>query len=277
MSIIQYKSIVNKARSIKKSVETKYELGESTIWGYYIAKAILKPSKDVEKISVGSAPNPQGDYVSDQIYYSDYTTLCQYVISFVEKNKRLPNFITWKDKKIRPSVLIDMLARILVYREDKKSYPKKANINSKAFDKPTETGNVVYDYFVKKTGKKFTMIDDLLKYVKFNFKYQKYFNDYKSNKEVTDTKSGNCTDLLQWLINMATAMGYESRCIHVKCKSSGTGHVFGKFKHPKHTENHWITRDIACVADGGSITCVWCENGYLQGVNPSWFLQNLNR
>ena len=78
-------------------------------------------------------------------------------------------------------------------------------------------------------------------------------------------------------MNYAKAMGYESKCIHVKCKTSGTGHVFGKFKHKKHTENTWITRDIAAVANGESIRSVWCSDGIVQATNPSWFLENLNR
>ena len=129
----------------------------------------------------------------------------------------------------------------------------------------------------KVISKKFKTLDDLLAYVKAYFTYQKYFDDHKSNKQVIDSKSGNCVDLLQFCMNYAKAMGYESKCIHVKCKTSGTGHVFGKFKHPKHTGNTWIIRDIAAVADGGSIKSVWCSDGIVQATNPSWFMENWNR
>lgn len=78
-------------------------------------------------------------------------------------------------------------------------------------------------------------------------------------------------------MNNAEAMGYDWKCIHVKCRVSGTGHVFGKFKHKTHTNNQWITRDPASVADGGSITSVWCSDGIVLATNPSWWMANRNR
>lgn len=123
----------------------------------------------------------------------------------------------------------------------------------------------------------FKTLDDILTFVQKYFKYQHYYDDHKSNKEVTDSKSGNCTDLLHWLINMVKALGYDAKCIHVKCQVSGKSHVYGKFKHSKHTNGKWITRDIASVANGGNITSVWCSNGTVLEENPSWFTANLNR
>ena len=155
--------------------------------------------------------------------------------------------------------------------------PKTVNISTKLFVTKVESAQQVYDYACKKFGKKFTTIDAVLTYVKAYFTYLFYFDDKKSNKEVIDSKSGNCTDLLQFLVNMAKVMGYEVIVYHVKCRKSGTGHVWAKFKHPKHTDGNWITRDIASVADGGAITSVWCSDGTVLAKNPSWFMTNLNR
>ena len=279
MSKYTYKEILAKAKECKKNVESKYELGISVKWGYYFAKAIQSPKIDIPKITIADAPKPHGTAISRQVSKSDYRSLARKLTDFIEspKNKRMPNYLAYKNHKIVGKTYTYAFARILVFYDKNNRLPDEVNVNSKAFTKPTETGNAVYDYFVKKTGKRFTTIDDLLAYVKVYFKYQKYFDDHKSNKQVIDSKSGNCVDLLQWAINMAKAMGYESKCIHVKCKTSGTGHVFGKFKHPKHTGNTWIIRDIAAVADGGDIRSVWCRDGILQAENPSWFLENLNK
>ena len=154
---------------------------------------------------------------------------------------------------------------------------KAIHKETKDFTKPTETGNKVYDYACKKFGKKFKTMDEILEYVAKQFTYQFYYDDQKSNKQVTDRKSGNCTDLLQWLINMLEALGYEWKVLHVQC-SSGVGHVRGMFKHKKHTENTWVYRDIAAVADGDGIRTNWCFSGFtLLSTNPSWFLENLRR
>ena len=275
MTSYTYKTIVNKSKEIKKNVESTYKLGVSSKWSYYIAKAIINPKKDVAKFTFNNAPKPTGTHLSRQIYKDDYIGICKRLITYVEKNRGLPNFITYKSFKIRTRLYTYTLAKILVYYNTHGQLPNYVNVNSKAFYPPTETGNIVYDYFVQKTGKKYKTIDDLLEYVRANFHYEYYYDDYKSNKEVLDTKGGNCTDLLQWLCNMVEAMGYEWKCIHVNCRQSGTGHVFGKFR--KKGAADWFIRDPASVADGGTVNSVWCSNGEVLAVNPQWWLSNLHR
>lgn len=275
-----YNKTLTYAKKIKNNVETNYTIGASNNWSYYFAKQILTINSNIKQINIENAAKPSGTYVSRQVYKSTYVELAKKLVNYVEKNYQLPNYLSYetqtgKTVKLAPRIYTYMFARILVYYQNNKSFPKYANVNSKCFTKPTETGNEVYDYFVEKTGKKYTKLDDLLGYVQANFTYQYYYDDQKSNKQITDTEAGNCVDLLQWLCNMAEAMGYDWKCMHVQCRQSGTGHVFGKFK--KKDSSTWITRDPASVADGGSITSIWCENGYVLAENPSWFLQNINR
>lgn len=272
MSEYTYKQILNKAKECTNNLKKEYKNGISTNWSYYFAKAVITPNKNIKKISFKEAPNQQGNSISRGISKKEYVALAKEYVAFVEKNKRLPNYIKYKGLKIPPHLIAAFFAKVLVNK-----FPDKQTINSKWYTKPVETGNKVYDYTCKKFGKKFTTIDGLLEYVQNYFTYLKYFDDQESNQEVVNKKAGNCVDLLHWLINNAEAMGYEWKCIHVKCRSSGTGHVFGKFKHKKHTGNEWITRDPASVASGNGIRSVWCSDGYLQATNPSWFLENLRR
>ena len=51
MSNIAYKSILQKAYSIKTYTEKQYKMGESIKWGYYISKAVLKPKTNIPKIN----------------------------------------------------------------------------------------------------------------------------------------------------------------------------------------------------------------------------------
>lgn len=277
MTNITYNQILSKAKTCKANVKNEYKLGISYRWSYYMAKAIISPKKDIKKLTLADCPKPTGTHISRQITKSDYLQIAENYIKFIEKNKRFPNYVTYGKYQLRPKLLTEFFSRILVFYEKNGRLPNQANINSKCFTKPSETGNSVYDYFAKKTGKKFKTLDDLLEYVAKYFKYEYYFDDHKSNKQVTDSKAGNCTDLLQWLCNMVEAMGYDWQCIHVQCRTSGTGHVFGKFRHKKNTQNNWIVRDIAAVADSGDIHKVWCSDGYVLAVNPPWWLENKNR
>ena len=277
MTKYTYKEILSKAKTCKTNVTDNQKCGISYKWSYYFASSLITPKKDVEKISIADAPKPTSTHISRQMSKATYVSLAKKFIKFVKDNHRLPNYLSWNGYKISQRLYTYTFARCLVYLDKYGKYDPEININEKVFTKPTETGNTVYDYFTKKTGKKFKTLDDLLAYVRKYWHYEKYFDDEKSNQQVIDSKGGNCVDLLQFLMNYAKAMGYECKCIHVKCRVRGTGHVFGKFKHPKNTENTWIVRDIACVANGGDIRCVWCRDGILQAENPSWFMENLNR
>jgi hypothetical protein len=277
MSVYTYQKISSMAGTCYNNTKKKYANGIDNKWSYYISKAILNPKKDIKRIGVKDAPAPiEGDYISRTINKTDYLELIKDFVNFVEKKGRLPNFVYIGKLRVRLKLWTAFVSYILYKYNTNKKFPGYQNINSKIYIRPTETGNAVYDYFTQKTRKKFKTLDEILEYVAANFTYQFYFDDVKSNKQVSDTKSGNCTDLLQWLINMVTPLGYEWKCIHVQCRTSGTGHVFGKFRHKTNTGNKWITRDIACIADNHEF-CVWCEDGYILAENPDWWLANLHR
>ena len=277
MTEYTYKQVLGVAKACQANIKKEYKLGVTSKWSYFFAKAILQPNKVYNQFNYPAPQQPHGDYLSRQISISDCLDCCKRLVKYVETNKRMPNYIAWKNFKISPALFTEVLSRVLIYLDTHKTLPKYANINSKVFKEETETDNVVYNYFVKKTGKKPKTVDETLTYISNNFVYEGYNDDKYSNKEVIDKKKGNCVDLLQFLTNMAKAEGYETRCIHVKCRQSGTGHVFGQFKHNIHTENTWITRDPAAVAGGNNIRKIWCENGIKLATDPKWFLANLNR
>ena len=277
MTEYTYKQVLGVAKACQANIKKEYKLGVTSKWSYFFAKAILQPNKVYNQFNYPAPQQPHGDYLSRQISISDCLDCCKLLVKYVETNKRMPNYIAWKNFKISPALFTEVLSRVLIYLDTHKTLPKYANINSKVFKEETETDNVVYNYFVKKTGKKPKTVDETLTYISNNFVYEGYNDDKYSNKEVIDKKKGNCVDLLQFLTNMAKAEGYETRCIHVKCRQSGTGHVFGQFKHNIHTENTWITRDPAAVAGGNNIRKIWCENGIKLATDPKWFLANLNR
>lgn len=276
MSSITYETIIDEAWKIQLGIMKQHKLVESTKWDYYMAKAILQRHTAIKKINVNKATNiDKGNYFSRQIKRSVYLDMVTRLIAYTESHNTIPNTIRIGDKLMGVKDFTNMFSAILVYYSKHGELPKTVNVNSKAFVKPTEDKNTVFTKWVNTF--KFTpeYIDDVCDYIRDHFNYQFYFDDQKSNAEVIETKSGNCTDLLQMLINMAEALGYEWKVYHVKCNQSGTGHVYGMFKR----DGDWFIRDIACIADE-SRYCVWCEagnGGSLIATNPSWFLSNLRR
>lgn len=276
---MKYVKILNSAYAIKNSVEKKYELGKSPKWSYYFAKCILKGKKDVPDIKIANAKKNTGNNLSRQVKRSVYLDMADRFTEYVEKHNQLPNNIKVTNKVMRVSDYTYMFANILVAYSKTKALPKTIDVNSKAFIKPTENKNTVFTDWVNTF--KFTpkYLDDVCDYILKHFTYQFYYDDQKSNAEVISSKSGNCTDLLQMLINMAEAMNYEWKVCHVKCNQSGTGHVYGMFRRNDVNNSEFFIRDIACIADE-SRYCIWCEagnGGSLIATNPSWFLSNLRR
>lgn len=270
--------IIASAKTCKKNVEKLQKLGVNQNSAYYYCKVILGAKNDVKEITIKAPSNPTGDYLSRQISKANYVDMAKRLVAYVEKNKQMPNYITMGKYKVEFKLYTYLFASALVTSIDTGYLPKEVNVSSKLFTKKTESKGVVYDYFVKKTGITPKYLDDVCDWVKNKVTYQFYFDDKKSNKEVIDSKAGNCTDLLQFLVNMAIALGYDYKIIHTQCKQSGTGHVYGLFK--KKGTNNWFTRDIACIADNSSY-CIWCEvatgKGYKLAENPSWFMTNINR
>ena len=276
--VYNYKSIVARAREVKTTVEKDYKLPHST-WTYYICKEILKPKSDVKKIDVNLAKTSTGDYISNQIVKADYLDMAKRLVNYVEKNHALPNYVTWKSKKVKVRDYVYMFARILVYYDKNGQLPAYANVNSKAFTKPTEPTNTVYDYFVKVFGK-ITCIDDALEYIDRKG-YGYYYDDVYSNKESIDRmkqgKGVNCTDSCHVFYNLGEVFVKKGvykkvECLHVRCQG-GDGHVRLRFTLPNGEKFY---RDPACTLSDGGV-CNWCMNGTLLAIDPSWFMANLNK
>ena len=280
----KYNKILQKAKNITTNVKNNYKLGETTKWSYYIAKSILNGKKDVKEYNFDKAPNPKGTHISRQLTKSNYWDLAKQLIKFVEHHKRLPNYLVIDNTKIRPRLYTLMFSKILISYEKNNTLPSTVNVNSKAFTKPTETTNEVYNYFIKVFGKFDNTIDGALSKVK-ETGYGGYNNDKLSNKETIDgmksnnpKKKPNCTDSCHVFYNIMLQLielkKYKKvECLHVQCSEGG--HV--KLRITRNDGTTFI-RDPACVIskNGKPINCVWCTNTP-KAINPNWFKQNLHR
>jgi len=279
MSNYKYKDIVNKAKSCQSNVKKHYKLGESYRWSYYFAKSILSPKKDIKKLELKDCKNPSGTHISRQIGKADYLDICKRYVKYVESNKQFPIYVTYKNYQIRPRLLTEFLSRILVYYDKHGKLPSEANINDKVFTVQHESKNKVYLYFCKVFGK-VNSIDEALQKVK-DKGYDYYYDDRYSNIEsINRIKKGlgiNCTDSCHVFYNIVSALielgKYKKvECLHVQCQSGGHVKLRITLK-----DGSRIIRDPACVLskNGKPITCKWCTDS--GNVNPSWFMEDLNR
>ena len=245
-----------------------------------LADGIVNSKPTLKNKTYNNAPSPTGDKINKTLTKNEYIKLAKDIVSFYKKG-RCPNYALYQKYKISPQVFGYDFAKIARFYGINARLPNTCEFNSNVFksknNAPTITPNEAYTYFVKKTGFKGSTIDEVLTYIKKHGKYLFYFDGHKTNKQMTDSLAGNCTDWLQWLINIAEALGYEWKCLHVYCTKSKCGHVRGQFKHSKHTGGKWINRDPAAVADSGSLTSISCSNGKLLATNPSWFMETLRK
>lgn len=279
---------INKiAETVKNNVEKKQKLpiisGYSFAeYGYILAKSVIYPGKDITKIKVNPAPAPTGTGISRSIDKSDYIKLAKNFVNFIEQKKQLPNFSYFLTYKIIPKLLIYCFAKIVVYYKEHKALPNYCNFNSKIFltNQKTVSNDDVFNYFVKIFGNVKTIDDAFSKIKERGYAY--YYDDIYNNKNSIDrikaNRGVNCTDSCQVFWHIGKALGYEVRCIHVKCQG-GDGHVRLQFKHKTNTNNKWINRDPAAILskNGQPLTYIWCANGTQLAINPNWFLENVNR
>lgn len=222
------------------------------------------------------------------------------VSTFINKNKRTPKIVkinktelTWKEYKQIPQIK-ELQTRIQNYINKHNAYPSYVLCFNKfklkhseyiyiwTFDKPhkqVEKTDDIYTYFIKQFGKVNT-IDEALQKVKEKG-YSYYYDDVYTNiTSINRMKKGlgiNCTDSVSVFYHIAKQLDYEVKVIHCQCTTGG--HVRLQLKHKKHTSGNWINRDPACVLskNGKPLTSIWCPNAPVIGVNPNWFMKNVNR
>lgn len=285
------------AEEVKKYVESgkttlPYSLTyDKTVYYWYdmlyaFAYAVNHLTSDCNIPYLKSPSSPTiGDSINEQIKKDDFLKQASNIVSFVSKNSnQLPNYVTTIKSKKRANAYLYgyCFAKILVYyKNHSKTLPlqclyNSSNIKTSSTSTTKSYPQQILEYFESKFGK-VTTIDGALAKIKGR-KYGYYYDDQYTNKQSIDrmyNKQGvNCTDSCQVFWNIGKALGYDVRCIHVKCKG-GDGHVKLQFKNSKYP--NWFERDPASILDGSCVECRWCNNGTVLSYNPQWFLNNVNR
>ena len=138
MSNIGYRKIYEKAKVIKERAEKEHII-VGTKWAYYISKSILTPRTNIKSIGgFDYAPHEHGDtFNGTKIYRKDYLDCAKRITMYVEKFKKLPNYVKWGDKQIKTRDYTYNMAKILVYYyTHKDTYPAYNTINTNVWKKP---------------------------------------------------------------------------------------------------------------------------------------------
>ena len=211
----------------------------------------------------------------------DNKLVAMYAIATIVDNTSLdflPNYVTLKNgEKLDKAEYVDMAIRVDAYIKANKRIPAIVYRMSTLADYNDSTMQL----FTKTFDFAGKTIDEALAIISKKKLYLKYFNSKKTDKQtITDAKNGkgsNCVDWGQVYYRIAKSLGYDVQFVHVKCKTSGTGHIRLRLKHKTHTEDSWINRDPSAVADTttGNVKAIWCSDGSVIAYDPSWIFTDL--
>lgn len=135
MTKIKHKNIVKLAEKLKTYVEENGKLPKSLTVdkveytypqiGHILARSVCNIGKDVTVIKVKEAPDPTGETVTLKLTKEEYLKEAKNYYKFIEDEtkKRLPNYSTIKNKKVKQRVMIYSLSKIIVWYNNKKRLP----------------------------------------------------------------------------------------------------------------------------------------------------------
>lgn len=285
---MKYSKIISMAKTCTGNVE-KYRKAQVSDFtpqtlGYVFSKSVLNLKKDIKVYGIKPNDNPQETQIDGGIGKTNCLKLCQVYVNWCEKHDYTsPSYLPFNGHKISPEMWAYATARMLVTFANTGKLPAKTHVSYKPFVKPEPPkpapvisySEKIFNHFVDRFGE-VNSIDECLEKVQ-DCGYSGYYDNRLTNYETIDGLADadgdkpNCTDIHQLFWHLGKVLGYDVRAIHVLCIVSGIGHVRLDFNRG----DGWFSRDASDVADGGDITDIWCGNGELLAVNPSWFMDCL--
>ncbi|MGC9516652.1 MAG: transglutaminase domain-containing protein [Methanomicrobiales archaeon] len=209
----------------------------------------------------GEAPNPTGNKVVANIYKKEYVTIAGKLKSFLESNKRAPNYGIYSAGKVNYKYLVYSYSKIMDFYKSKGRLPNYAVVNTKSTSiteiippelKPylVATNNCqVNDAAIKSlalsitqgTSSNYEKADKIFRWVRDNISYTFYYNTKYGATGMLKTRDGNCIDHTHLMIAMARSVGIPARYAHAQCEftSMTVGHVWAEL----YANGAWYTAD----------------------------------
>lgn len=93
-----------------------------------------------ENVTITPASNPTGDTINVDIIKKDYLDMTERCYNYCKTNKKAPNYITYKTKKVHYKLFAYAIAKIVVWMNaNDNQYPHYVTVNSKDISTSTTT------------------------------------------------------------------------------------------------------------------------------------------
>jgi len=288
---MKFKEIVALATDVKKYVEKNHKLPSKSkgigkaAYEYILIKSMMNIGKDtVQVLSFKEAPAPNGDRISKTLTKKEYQTIASDVNKFINKNKRLPNYVTFQNKKININLVTYCMSKIIVFYDKNNRLPNTCEFNSNIFKsssnpKSTSKGGKVCQALSKASG--VTITDYKTLYKAFYYAVYRYYkNDCFSQavalKRFAQKLGMNCADLGQLAYYALKELGYNVKIVRgvIKCDSGSFGHIWCRLT----VNGKTINFDASAAAKGKSLGTMICGKIVeITDYNPSWAVSDDGR
>ncbi len=305
---ISLKNVVTGATNLKAYYDKNGKLPNTVTVGgttftlpeflYAMSQAISQiGSSDTKNINVPvdvAAPsNPSGDAISSDLAQKNFLTVAKNVVSYIDTNKKAPNYASSAVGKIIYSKLVDAFSRILTFYGKNSRLPSYVSISysgSSSSSTATASGsglnekNTITDltaYLKASThcevgnSKIKSLVDSLTKglttdekkataifnYVRDTISYSFYYDTKYGAVGTLNAKKGNCVDHSHLLAAMFRTAGLATRYVHGTCKfSSGStyGHVWTQVL----VGNKWVVADATSSRNSLGKVANWNTNSF---------------
>lgn len=130
-----YKEYVEKYKKTPGAISIDGKKYNYRQCAYFFAKLITTENKSIKPLGVKKASAPNGDKINEKVEKNDYIDMAERLVSYIEKNKRLPNYVITKKskKKVRTRLYIYAFAKIVLFYYQKKRLPKTCLFDSNSF------------------------------------------------------------------------------------------------------------------------------------------------
>ena len=284
-------SVVNSSDAVKNYVESKNNVpGTVTVAGktitleqylYLLTSSITNINQNNKNTitikSITKAPNSSENLKGGNIYKSEYIKLADIITTFINKNGRLPNFITTSLGNMRPENIIYTYSNVLsFYKTNNRlpnyvivkpwsvtaSNPSIPEITPDQCLSPTENApsnnTTIINLAQSITNGKTTIYGKaqaIFNWVRDNLTYSFYYNTEMGALGALSNRTANCVDTSHLVVALSRAVGIPAKYQHGTCTfSNGTyGHVWTQL----YVDGKWYDADAISVANSFGVIKNW--------------------
>ena len=284
-------SVVNSSDAVKNYVESQSNVpGTVTVAGktvtleqylYLLTSSITNINQNNKNTitikSIAKAPNPSESLNSGNLLKSEFIKLAGIITTFINKNGRLPNFITTSRGNMRPENLIYTYSNVLAFYKTNKRLPNYVSVKpwSVIASNPTipeitpgqclsptdnapSNNTTIINLAQSITNGKTTIYDKaqaIFNWVRDNLTYSFYYNTKKGALGALSDRTANCVDTSHLVVALSRAVNIPARYQHGTCTfSSGTyGHVWAQL----YVDGKWYNADAISVANSFGVINNW--------------------